>query len=74
MHKSKYESEDGISYYINDKLPTEDEISQPNILITILCSFTTVKSGEIGLKVRFGKIVDSSLKEGLNIKIPYISI
>ena len=42
------------------------------LLITILCSFKTIKSGEVGLKVRFGKIVDTSLNEGFNLKIPYI--
>ena len=42
------------------------------ILITIFNSFQIIKSGEVGLKVRFGKIVDSSLNEGLNLKIPYI--
>ncbi len=42
------------------------------VLITILNSFQTIKSGEVGLKVRFGKIVDTSLNEGLNLKIPYI--
>lgn len=41
-------------------------------IMTIFSSFKTIKSGEIGLKVRFGKIVDSSLKEGLNLKIPYL--
>lgn len=42
------------------------------LIITIFSSFKTIKSGEVGLKVRFGKIVDSSLKEGFNLKIPYI--
>lgn len=42
------------------------------LLITIFSSFTTVRSGEVGLKVRFGKIVDTSLSEGVNFKIPYI--
>ena len=42
------------------------------LLVTVLSSFQTIKSGEVGLKVRFGKIVDSSLNEGLNLKIPYI--
>lgn len=42
------------------------------IFITILCSFTTVRSGEVGLKVRFGKIVDTSISEGINFKVPYI--
>ena len=42
------------------------------LVITILCSFQTIKSGEVGLRVRFGKIIDSNLKEGFNLKIPYI--
>ena len=42
------------------------------IVVTIFCSFKTIKSGEVGLKVRFGKIVDTSLNEGFNLKIPYI--
>lgn len=42
------------------------------ILITLLSSFQTIKSGQVGLKVRFGKIVDTKLDEGLNLKIPYI--
>ena len=42
------------------------------VLVTIVNSFQTIESGEVGLKVRFGKIVDTSLNEGLNLKIPYI--
>ena len=42
------------------------------IVITILCSFQTIKSGEVGLKVRFGKIVNTQLNEGFNLKIPYV--
>ena len=41
-------------------------------IITIFSSFKTIKSGEVGLKVRFGKIVNTSLQEGFNLKIPYI--
>ena len=41
-------------------------------IITLFASFKTVKSGEVGLKIRFGKIVDSTLHEGINFKIPYI--
>lgn len=40
--------------------------------ITLLSSFQIIESGEVGLRVRFGKIVDSKLNEGLNLKIPYI--
>lgn len=42
------------------------------IIITIFCSFTIVKSGEVGLKIRFGKIMNTSINEGLNLKIPYL--
>lgn len=42
------------------------------VVMTILSSFQTIKSGQVGLKVRFGKIVDTKLEEGLNLKIPYI--
>ena len=42
------------------------------VLITLFNSFQIIKSGEVGLKVRFGKIVNTSLNEGLNLKIPYI--
>ena len=42
------------------------------VVILGLLSFKTIKSGEVGLKVRFGKIVDTSLKEGLNLKLPII--
>lgn len=41
-------------------------------IIILLFSFKTIKSGEIGLKTRFGKITDTSLKEGINFKIPFI--
>lgn len=42
------------------------------IIILLLFSFNFVKSGEIGLRVRFGKIVDNSLTEGINFKIPFV--
>lgn len=42
------------------------------VLVTMFASFQTIKSGEVGLRVRFGKIIDSNLKEGFNFKIPYI--
>ncbi len=41
-------------------------------LILFFCSFKTIKSGQIGLKTRFGKITETSLKEGINFKIPFI--
>lgn len=42
------------------------------VLIMIIGSFRTIKSGEVGLKVRFGKIVDTQLNEGVNFKLPFI--
>ncbi len=42
------------------------------ILMTLFSSYSKVNSGEVGLKVRFGKIVDTSLSEGFNFKLPYI--
>lgn len=41
------------------------------LLITILCSFTTIKSGEVGIKVRLGKITNENVKEGLNFMNPF---
>ena len=41
-------------------------------IITLFFSFQTIKSGEVGLKVRFGKIVDTSFSEGFNWKLPYV--
>lgn len=41
-------------------------------LVLFFCSFKTIESGEIGLKTRFGKITETSLKEGINFKVPFI--
>lgn len=45
------------------------------IVITIILfssSITTIKSGEVGIRVRFGKVIDKSTNEGVNFKIPFI--
>lgn len=42
------------------------------LLLIFFNSFVTINSGEIGLKVRFGKLVETNLREGLNFKIPFI--
>lgn len=42
------------------------------IILLLFGSFTIVNSGEIGLKVRFGKITDTTISEGINWKIPGI--
>ena len=41
------------------------------LLITMFCSFYTIKSGEVGIKVRLGKITNDNLKEGLNFVNPF---
>jgi len=42
------------------------------LLIILFGSFRTIKSGEVGIKVRFGKVINTNLKEGVNLKIPII--
>lgn len=42
------------------------------VVITFFSSFTTIKSGEIGLKSRFGQIVSQTTQEGIQFKVPYI--
>ena len=41
-------------------------------IILLFSCFTTVKSGEVGLRMRFGKITDTSMSEGVNLKIPLV--
>ena len=42
------------------------------LIIIISSSFTTIKSGEVGIRVRFGKVINKSTNEGINYKIPVI--
>ncbi len=42
------------------------------ILITIFSSITTVPTGYVGVKTRFGKVQDDVIQEGLNMKVPFI--
>ena len=46
----------------------------PCILLVILLfsSVTTIKSGEVGIRVRFGKVVNKKTTEGINFKFPVI--
>ena len=46
----------------------------PCILLVILLfgSVTTIKSGEVGIRVRFGKVVNKKTTEGINFKLPII--
>lgn len=42
------------------------------LIITFFNSFKTIPTGFVGVKTRFGQVQDTMLKEGLNLKIPYI--
>ena len=41
------------------------------MLIILGGCFSVVKTGEVGIKTRFGKITNTYLKEGINFKAPY---
>lgn len=41
-------------------------------VVVLLNSFTTVPTGHVGIKTRFGKVQDSVIQEGLNVKTPFI--
>ena len=42
------------------------------LIILVSSSFTTIKSGEVGIRVRFGKVVETKTHEGINFKIPFV--
>lgn len=42
------------------------------IIITVFSSITTVPTGYVGVKTRFGKVQDEVIQEGLNMKVPFI--
>ena len=42
------------------------------VIIIVLMCFTTIKSGEVGIRIRFGKVVNKATREGVNLKIPFI--
>lgn len=42
------------------------------LMVLFLFSFTTIKSGEAGIKTRFGKVITTQMDEGVNFKIPSI--
>ena len=42
------------------------------IVLIFASSFRTINSGEIGIRVRFGKVVNKHLSEGVNFKVPVI--
>lgn len=42
------------------------------LFITLLKSITTVPTGYVGVKTRFGKVQNDTIQEGLNFKVPFI--
>lgn len=42
------------------------------IIITLISSLTTVPTGFVGVKTRFGQVQDTTIQEGLNLKLPFI--
>ena len=42
------------------------------VIILLISSITTISSGEVGIRVRFGKVVKEPTSEGVNFKIPFI--
>lgn len=41
-------------------------------IIVLFASITTVPTGHVGIKTRFGKVQDDVINEGLNFKVPFI--
>ena len=44
------------------------------LVIILFGCFKSVKTGEIGIKTRFGKITNQTINEGINFKLPYEKI
>lgn len=42
------------------------------IAITLFASITTVPTGYVGVKTRFGQVQNDTIQEGLNFKLPFI--
>ena len=57
---------------MNNKLFQKITIGICLIIILVFTSFKTIESGEVGIRVRFGKVVKTPTTEGINYKIPVI--
>ncbi len=42
------------------------------VAIIIFASITTVPTGYVGVKTRFGQVQDDTIQEGLNFKVPFV--
>lgn len=81
LFKKQYSNEEWnrLSYSEQSKILTHTWIRRIILLIialfiltTIICSITTVPSGFVGIKTRFGQVQDDVIQEGFNFKLPYI--
>ena len=41
-------------------------------ILLMFGSIRTIKSGQVGIRVRFGKVVDTEMSEGINFKLPLV--
>lgn len=41
-------------------------------ILFVFGSFRTIDSGQVGIRVRFGKVVETQMNEGINFKIPLV--
>jgi prohibitin 1 len=65
-----FKSED---YGIDLKI-TGSIIFSIGIIVFLICCFTIIDAGEVGIQVQFGKVQDSTLYSGFNFKSPFVSI
>ena len=88
MKEKKYEDYtreefENLSYNKREELRTNYEIRKITkraliiivvifLLITLFKSITTVPTGYVGVKTRFGKVQETTIQEGLNFKVPFI--
>ena len=42
------------------------------LLIVLFCSIATIPTGFVGVKTRFGKVQETMINEGFNLKVPFI--
>ncbi len=42
------------------------------VMIVLFASITTVPTGYVGVKTRFGQVQDDTIQEGLNFKLPFV--
>ena len=80
LFKKQYSNEEWnrLSYSEQSKILTYTWIRRIILLIialfiltTIICSITTVPTGFVGIKTRFGQVQDAVIQEGFNFKLPY---